>query len=118
MCDGLPPAEYGADVVVQLTNHFAGPHWLIVIQVKDYSGEIGPAVQLKAAHARYSTEGKILSLVVMTTADEMSAELTERTHTLEMELTTPVKFILRKEMLRILSNGLMANLRDSGDVIA
>jgi hypothetical protein len=44
-----------------------------------YTGEIGPAVleQLKTAHGRYGTEGKILSLIVMTTAERMSAGLAE-----------------------------------------
>lgn len=113
------PQEYGADVVVQLMNHFGGLPWLIVVQVKNYSGEIGPAVleQLKTAHGRYSTEGKILSLVVMTTAEQMSADLSERAHALEMELTTPVKFVLRKEMMRILSNGLMSKMSDGKDMI-
>jgi hypothetical protein len=113
------PQEYGADVIVQLTNHFGGLPWLIVVQVKNYTGEIGPAVleQMKIAHGRYSTEGKILSLVVMTTAESMSSDLPERTYELETELTTPVKFVLRKEMMRILSNGLMNKMSDGKDVI-
>jgi hypothetical protein len=113
------PQEYGADVVVQLMNHFGGLPWLIVVQVKNYTGKIGPAVleQLKTAHGRYSTEGKILSLVVMTTAQQMSADLPERAYELETELTTPVKFVLRQEMMRILSNGLMAKMSDGKDVI-
>jgi hypothetical protein len=65
----------------------------------------------------YSKEGKILSLVVMTTAEQMSADLTERAYALEKELTTPVKFVLRKEMMRILSNGLMTKMSDGKDVI-
>ena len=111
--------EYGADVVVQLMNHFGGLPWLIVIQVKNYTGEIGPAVleQLKTAHARYSTEGQILSLVVMTTAERMSADLAPRARRLETELTTPVKFVLRNEMMRILSNGLMAKISDGKEII-
>ena len=117
------PQEYGADVVVQLMNHFGGLHWLILVQVKNYTGEIGSAVleQLQTAHGRYSTEGKILSLVVMTTAEQMSADLPERARALEKELTTPVEFVLRKEMMRILSNGLlmtnMTKMSDGKDVI-
>jgi hypothetical protein len=108
------PQEYGADVVVQLMNYFGGLPWLIVVQVKNYLGEIGPAVleQLNTAHQRYNTEGKILSLVVMTTAEQMSADLTESAYALEIELTTPVKFVLRKEMMRILSNGLMTKMNN------
>ena len=58
-----------------------------------------------------------MSLVVMTTAEQMSADLSERAHALEMELTTPVKFVLRKEMMRILSNGLMSKMSDGKDMI-
>jgi hypothetical protein len=53
----------------------------------------------------------------MTTADQMSPDLTERAYALEKELTTPVKFVLRKEMMRILSNGLMTKMSDGKDVI-
>jgi hypothetical protein len=53
----------------------------------------------------------------MTTAEQMSADLSERAHALEMELTTPVKFVLRKEMMRILSNGLMSKMSDGKDMI-
>jgi hypothetical protein len=53
----------------------------------------------------------------MTTAQRMSPDLAERAHALEMELITPVKFVLRKEMMRILSNGLMTKVSDSKDVI-
>lgn len=113
------PQEYGADVVVQLTNYFGGLPWLIVVQIKNYSGEIGPAVleQLKMAHGRYSKEGKILALVVMTTAEQMSAHLAEGTHALEIELKTPVEVVLRKEMMRIISNGLMTKMNVGKDVI-
>jgi hypothetical protein len=108
------PREDGADVVVQLPNHFGGFPWLIVVQVKNYAGEIGPAVlqQLRTAYARYSTEGQILALVVMTTAEKMAPGLRESADKLEKELSVPAQFVLRKEMLKLLSSSLVAGMRD------
>jgi hypothetical protein len=112
------PQEYGADVIVQLPNHFGGLPWLVIIQVKNYTGEIGLAVldQLRTAHKRYTTEGKILSLVVMTTAEKTSADLLEGARALEKELTVHVGLILRKRMMEIMSKGLMARMSDAKDV--
>ena len=103
------PNEGGADVIVQLPNHFGGLDWLVVVQVKNYTQEIGPSVlgQLRTAHERYSKEGKLLTLVVMTTAETMSDNLIAGTYALEEQLKVPVKIILRKEMMKILSNGIM-----------
>lgn len=101
--------EKGADVIVQFPNHFGGLPWLIVVQVKNYSDEIGSAVleQLRTAHDHYSKEGKLLALVVMTTAERMAAGLVDGIHALEGELNVPATVVLRKEMMKILSNGLV-----------
>jgi len=113
------PQEHGADIIIQLPNHFGGLPWLIVVQVKNYMGEIGSATleQLKTAHRYYSTEGRILSLVIMTTADQMSVDLSKGCHQLEAELNIPVKVVLRKEMMKTLSNGLMTKMSNGKDVI-
>jgi hypothetical protein len=52
------PRESGADVIVQIPNRFGELPWLIVIQVKNYQGEIGPAVfmQLSAQTATAKKE--------------------------------------------------------------
>jgi hypothetical protein len=109
------PQERGADVIVQMTNHFGGRDWLIIIQVKNYVGEIGADVlrQLITAYGHYSTEGSILSLVVMTTAERMSAELMVRRVAVEEELQTPIAILLRKETIRLLSNGLLSKMNGS-----
>lgn len=46
----------------------------------------------------------------MTTADDASAEWRERANILEKELKVPIKMILRKEMMKIISDGLMAKM--------
>jgi hypothetical protein len=106
--------ERGADVIVELSNHFGGLNWLIVLQVKNYAGEIGASVldQLELAYNAYSKDGKILSLIVLTTAEHVSDTTIEMARTLEDKLKTPVKFILRNELIKILSDGLMARLTD------
>jgi len=111
--------EHGADVVINITNHFGGSNWLIVVQIKNYSGEIGYEVleQIKAAHEHYSSDGQILSLVVMTTAESMSTDLAEKSLRLEEDLNIPVKIVLRKELLRIMSEGLMFKKKDEQNTL-
>jgi hypothetical protein len=106
------PQEYGADVIVQIQNHFGDLPWLILVQVKNYTGEIGPSVlkQLRTAYDRYSKEGQILSLVVMTTANKAASDFIDGAHTLSEEFNVPVEIVLRKDMMKILSDGLMTKL--------
>jgi Restriction endonuclease len=110
------PRESGADVIVQIPNHFGGLPWLIVVQVKNYQGEIGPAVltQLRNAHGRYGTEGKLLCLVVMTTAEKASAGWRNAADELSQELSVPIEMVLRERMMKILSEGLMTSQRSNG----
>ena len=106
------PAEMGADVIVEVPDYFGGLPWLIIIQVKNYSGTIGIDVleQIKTAHGHYSKEGRILQLVVMTTADETAKGYSDSSQLLEKELGVPVKVVLKKQMMKILSEGLMKKL--------
>jgi len=53
----------------------------------------------------------------MTTADQMSADLFEGCHRLEAELNIPVKVVLRKEMMKTLSDGLMTKMSGGKQVI-
>jgi len=106
------PSEMGADVIVEVPDYFGGSPWLVIIQVKNYRGTIGQEVlqQIKIAHDHYSKEGRILQLVVMTTADETSKEYLESSQSLEEDLGVPVRVVLKKQMLKILSEGLMKKL--------
>lgn len=102
------PGEHGADLVVQIPNHFGGSPWLIIVQVKNYTGEIGKAVleQLREAYDKYSKEGTVLSLVAMTTAEKTSVDFQAAAASLETELSVPVKMILQKGMMEMFSTGL------------
>jgi len=106
------PQEYGADVIVQIPNYFGSLPWLIVVQVKNYVGEIGAAVltQLRVAYDRYSQEGKLLSLIVMTTAEKTSSDFPAAASRLSEELNVSVEIVLRKEMMKIISEGLISRL--------
>jgi hypothetical protein len=107
------PQEDGADLIVQIPNYFGGPlPWLIVVQVKNYTGEIGSAVltQLRRAYDRYSQEGKVLSLIVMTTAEKTSSNFLLDASRLSEELNVSVEIVLRKEMIKIISEGLEKNI--------
>ncbi len=106
------PGEHGADVVIQIPNHFGGSPWLILIQVKNYIGQIDAAVvtQLRSAYTHYAKEGTPLSLVVMTTANEASTDLRTAASALSKELGIPVQVVLRREMIEIMSEGLRKGL--------
>jgi hypothetical protein len=66
--------------------------------------------QLRTAHEHYSKQGTVLGLVVTTTAEQMGDDLAAARKALSADLRVPVNMILRKQMLEILANGLMASL--------
>lgn len=98
--------EEGADVVVYIPDYFSedGGSWVIPVQVKSYTGEIGVSVvdQLRSAFNHYSQEGRVLSLVVMTTAERASKELQEAAAALSGELGVPIRLVLREKLLNLL----------------
>jgi len=100
--------EHGADIVVQIPNHFGEIPWLIVIQVKNYAGEINEEVltQIKEAHNYYSKDGKIILGVVLTTAEKKSSSFDKAKEKVENELSMPIKLILRQKLIKIMTEGL------------
>jgi len=105
-------SEMGADVIVEVPDYFGGSPWQVIIQVKNYTGTINEDVlqQIKMAHDHYSKEGRILQLVVMTTADEASKGYLEGSQSMEKELGVPIRVVLKKQMMQIMSEGLMKKL--------
>ncbi len=105
------PQEYGADIIVTIPNYFDDLPWLIIIQVKNYTGVIDTQVldQLRTAYNKYGTDGKVLSLVAMTTADKASADFAKAKAELSTELDIPVSLILRNNLLEILAEGFIGN---------
>lgn len=108
------PSENGADLVLKIPNHFDSGllPWVVLIQIKNYQATIGPDVlkQLRTAYESYRVQGKILSLVVMTTAEKAASELQTGAENLAKELGISVEIILHKRMLQILSDGLLERI--------
>ncbi len=109
-------SEQGADVVVKLRNPFDdGSPWLMVIQVKNYQNEIGTSVlgQLKQAHERYSRDGKVLCLAVITTAKTKAQDWTEKAGKLSKELGVPIELLLHEKTLEIITESFAADWGDA-----
>ena len=108
------PHEEGADLVVQIPNYFDdGQLWLILIQVKNYTAEIGPGVlgQIELACERYSQDGKILAAVILTTADSESPDFSVKKEKLEKKLGgIPIRLILGERLVELMSEGLSAQI--------
>ncbi len=64
-------------------------------------------IEVRLLEVRQGSFRYFLSLVVMTTADETSADLRIAADRLSDELRVPAQVVLRKEMLEILAKGLI-----------
>ena len=104
------PSECGADIVINIPNPFKKQFpWLIVIQVKNYKGEIGVEVaeQLKQAIDSRSGQGRVIAAYVLTTANTISEDLKKalenirKKHNIEAEciILDQIKTIITKAMM-------------------
>jgi hypothetical protein len=87
--------------------------WVVPIQVKDHIGETGSdglLSQLREAYSYYKKDGRIMALVVMTTAEKASAWFLEHAVALSTELGVPIEVVARKKMIDLLARGLMVRL--------
>ena len=100
--------EHGADIVIEIPNYFGEIPWLIVVQVKNYTGEIGSDVlhQIREAYNHYGKEGKIISGVILTTAESRLESFDQDKRLLEKEIGIPIELILRKKLIKIMTEGL------------
>jgi len=108
------PNEQGADIVLEIPNWFdpQGGPWKVLVQVKNYEGEMGPEAieQLEQAFHAYSKEGSrepVLLLAVFTTAEKASKEAQGAATALEQKLGVPVRIVLRKDLKGLLAKGLV-----------
>jgi hypothetical protein len=105
------PNENGADIVAAVPDYFGiGLSWLIVVQVKNYTGDIDARVleQIEQAHNHYSREGRILAGVIMTTAEKEVGDFSAKKEDLERRLGIPIKLVLRKQLIELMTEGLSA----------
>jgi hypothetical protein len=105
-------AEHGADLVIELFSPFSESTWQILVQVKNYEGEIANAAtldQLKDAYRHYGAQAPVLELVVMTTATAESEDFQRKRQCLAKELGVPVVIILRDRLMDLMLEGLSAD---------
>ena len=57
------PVEMGADVVVEIPNYFGGSPWLVIIQVKNYTGTLGPSPALEQLKTAYDLVAGAMMLI-------------------------------------------------------
>ena len=76
--------------------------------MRNHAEEIGPSVvgQLREAHRYYSEDGRVLALVLITTATKCSSSLEREARMLEKELHVPVGIVLRDQLVTLLAQGL------------
>ena len=110
------PSERGADVTVELPNPFGGAPWVIVIQVKDYQGEVGPQVvgQLREAIEAYgkrSEDGSIgkhvIAAVLASTNAPPSAALEAEVAKLERETGVPITVAHGEALMELILRGVV-----------
>lgn len=111
------PSERGADLEIYVPNPFApGSPWIIVVQVKDFAGQIGAYVadQLEQAiQARQDadTQGRLVAVVLASTGAEPSAELRAAMDRLSHRYGVSVSCVHGEELMRVIARGLMAGYR-------
>ena len=120
------PSERGADFEIELLNPFGGAPWTIVVQVKDYKGEIGAEVagQLRDAiqtRNQKNEDGSIgrhvIAAILASTAAKPSAEPAAECLKIEEELRVPVTVIYGDELMELILRGVMQHGVLSEDAI-
>ena len=110
------PTEQGADVAIELPNPFGGAPWVIVVQVKDYEGEVGPEVvsQLCTAIEKYGKESEdgtigkhVIGAVLASTNAKSSKALEQAVTELEREKKVPVTIIYGTELMELILRGVV-----------
>jgi predicted Mrr-cat superfamily restriction endonuclease len=110
------PSERGADFEIELLNPFGGAPWIIVVQVKDYQGEIGAEVASQLRDAIQTRNEKkedgligrhVIAAILASTAAKPSAELTAECRKIEDDLKVPVTVIYGDELMELILRGVM-----------
>jgi hypothetical protein len=124
ICTG-GPKEQGADIVIKIPNRFGVLPWIIAVQIKNYSGQIGADVlsQLERAYNHYCLQGIPLSLVIMTTAENTAPDFHDKASVLAKKIGVTIDIVLRDQLVKILTEGLVgvmykqSNLQDANGII-
>ena len=112
------PTERGADLEIHVPNPFApAAPWIIVVQVKDFKGQIGGYVaeQLEQAiQARRDRDvlGQLVAVVLASTGAEPSRELSEAMLDLSQRYGLSVSCVHGEDLMRVVARGMLAGFRD------
>jgi hypothetical protein len=101
--------EHGADLVIEIASRFSDSAWQIMLQIKNYTGEIadiGALRQLEQAYEYYGTRGPVLEAVVMTTAKRESNEFEAERRDVAKRLGIPIVVVLRDRFGELMAEGL------------
>ncbi len=104
------PSECGADIVINIQNPFDEQFpWIIVIQVKNYKGEIGVEVgeQLKQAIDSRKDQGQVIAAYVLTTADDPSEELENYLKNISLEYKIAADCVKLSQIKQIITKGML-----------
>lgn len=111
-------SEQGSDVTIEIPDPFGGPVWVIVVQIKDYEGEVGPKVagQLRQAIKAYGRDAKegdegkrVVSAVLASTNAAPSPALKAEAASIEDETGVPVQIIHGDDLMELILRGLVQN---------
>ncbi len=103
------PNEAGADIEIILPNPFGGTPWIVVVQVKDYEGQVGDHVvgQLRDAVNTRKERGHVIGAVLASTNAHPSRELHEAISVFEQELGVPVTVMHGDEFMKMILRGVV-----------
>ena len=104
------PSESGADIVINIPNPFDEQFpWIIVIQVKNYKGEIGVEVaeQLKRAIDSRKYQGQVIAAYILTTADTSSEDLKKALDNIEDEYNISADCVNLSQIKQIITKGML-----------
>ena len=104
------PSECGADIVINIQNPFDEQFpWIIVIQVKNYKGEIGVQVaeQLIQAIDLRKDQGRVIAAYVLTTADTISEDLKKAIENIKKEYKIAADCVKLSQIKQIITKGML-----------
>jgi hypothetical protein len=112
------PADRGADLEIHVPNPFDPREpWVIVVQVKDYTGQIGADVadQLEQAiktRLGVEAQGRLVAVVLASTGAEPSVQLDRAMKRLSQRYGVSISCVHGGGLMRVLARGLFMGYRD------
>jgi len=105
------PSENGADIVINLPNHFdpSCTPFRIVIQVKNFTNIMSDTHaldQIRTAIKSYSSGSHVIAAVILSTANSVSDEFLKELSRVQADTVAKVTLMLRDDVLRLISTGM------------